>query len=144
MTIQEATTLSRPAISPRKSSQTPAQTRSTDAEINLRNFRFHPKSGALTPTRFLVAQMVCCGLADKEIGHLLGIASQTVKFHVSQAMRTLGLQRRTQLVRYMFETNQFDPDEATAERKLYLSEKSRKPARFARFTDLRSSAGNRA
>jgi len=141
MTTPEATTLSRTAIPPRKSSQATTRSRSTDAEINLRNFRFQPKSGALTPTRFLVAQMVCCGLADKEIGHLLGIASQTVKFHVSQAMRTLGLQRRTQLVRYMFETKQFDPDEATAELKLYLVEKSRKSAKFTHFADLRHSPG---
>ena len=138
MTTQDTATLSRPEVSPRKCSQATARSRSTDGEINLRNFRFHPKAGALTPTRFLVAQMVCCGLADKEIGQLLGIASQTVKFHVSQAMRTLGLQRRTQLVRYMFETNQFDPDEATAELKLYVVEKAKKPVKCSRYADCRT------
>lgn len=144
MTAQQTVALTCIVRSTPKNTGTTVKTRRSDAEIDLKHFRFKPKSGALTPTRFLVAQMVCCGLADKEIGYLLGIASQTVKFHVSQAMRTLGLQRRTQLVRYMFETNQFDPDEATAELKLYLLEKSRKLSRFARFTDLRSSAGNRS
>lgn len=138
MTAQQTVSLARIAHSTPKNKRAAVQPQRSGAEIDLRHFRFQPRSGALTPTRFLVAQMVCCGLADKEIGSLLGIASQTVKFHVSQAMRTLGLQRRTQLVRYMFETKQFDPDGATAELKLYLSGKSKKPGRFARYADIRS------
>lgn len=99
--------------------------------VDLRKFRYSPCAGQLTRTRLLIAQLVCCGLADKEIAQLLGVTTQTVKFHVSQSMRMIYVQRRTQLARYMFETNQFSIDAATSGLREYLSIKSLKPRNLA-------------
>jgi DNA-binding CsgD family transcriptional regulator len=113
----------KPAPGTTAASQAPG---SPAEEPDLRTFRYQPSCAVLTRTRLLVAQMVCCGLADKEISFLLGVTSQTVKFHISQIMKLLTLRRRTQIVRYMFETGQFKPDEASRELKAYLAERRNK------------------
>ena len=81
----------------------------------LRSYRYEPKPCRLSPMQMLVLQLVCCGLADKEIAFLLGVSSATVKAHMSRAIREMGLYRRHQLVRYMFENGLFDPEAAQAD-----------------------------
>lgn len=78
----------------------------------LRSYRYDPKPCRLSPMQMLVVQLVCCGLADKEIAFLLGVSSATVKAHMSRAIKEMGLFRRHQLVRYVFENGLFDPESA--------------------------------
>ena len=78
----------------------------------LRRFRYAPQPTKFSPVQWLIAQLVACGLSDKEIAHMLGISASTVKAHNNKTMRALGLMRRGQLVRYIFESGQFDPEEA--------------------------------
>lgn len=75
----------------------------------LREFRFSPRNILLTATQKMVCQCVACGLSDKEIAFFLGIGSSTVKAHTSKILKTIGLIRRTQLVRFVFESGEFDP-----------------------------------
>jgi DNA-binding NarL/FixJ family response regulator len=82
---------------------------------DLRSFRYEPKPARLSPMQMLVVQLVCCGLADKEIAFVLGVSSATVKAHMSRAIKDMGLYRRHQLVRYVFENGMFDPEAAQAE-----------------------------
>ena len=44
-----------------------------------------------------------------------GVSSATVKAHMSRAIKDMGLFRRHQLVRYVFENGLFDPETAQAE-----------------------------
>lgn len=82
---------------------------------DLRSFRYEPKPARLSPMQMLVVQLVCCGLADKEIAFILSVSSATVKAHMSRAIKDMGLFRRHQLVRYVFENGLFDPETAQAE-----------------------------
>jgi DNA-binding NarL/FixJ family response regulator len=82
---------------------------------DLRSFRYDPRPCRLSPMQMLVVQLVCCGLADKEIAFMLGVSSATVKAHMSRAIKDMGLYRRHQLVRYVFENGLFDPETAQAE-----------------------------
>lgn len=75
----------------------------------LREFRFSPRNILLTTTQKMVCQCVACGLSDKEIAFFLGIGCSTVKAHTSKILKTIGLIRRTQLVRFVFESGEFDP-----------------------------------
>ena len=81
----------------------------------LRSYRYAPKPCRLSAMQMLVLQLVCCGLADKEIAFILGVSSATVKAHMSRAIKDMGLFRRHQLVRYVFENGLFDPEAAQAE-----------------------------
>ena len=86
----------------------------------LRCFRYAPRPVKFTPVQWLITQLIACGLSDKEIAHMLTISASTVKAHNNKTMRSLGLMRRGQLVRYIFETGQFEPEKAErmlAERK---------------------------
>lgn len=78
----------------------------------LRNHRYAPQTAEMTVTQRMVAQFVACGLSDKEIAHFLGITCATVKAHNAAILRSLGLYRRAQLVRFIFESRQFDPEAA--------------------------------
>jgi DNA-binding CsgD family transcriptional regulator len=82
------------------------------AAAGLRHYRYAPRPARLSPVQWLISQLVACGLSDKEIAHMLAISSSTVKAHNTKTMRALGVMRRGQLVRYIFETAQFDPDKA--------------------------------
>jgi DNA-binding NarL/FixJ family response regulator len=82
---------------------------------DLRSYRYEPRPARLSPRQMLVVQLVCCGLADKEIAFILGVSSATVKAHMSRAIKEVGLYRRHQLVRYVFENGLFDPESAQAE-----------------------------
>ena len=78
----------------------------------LRSYRYAPQSKQLSPSQWLIAQLIACGLSDKEIAFLLGVAQATVKAHNGNTLRSLGLFRRSQLVRYLWETGQFNPEAA--------------------------------
>lgn len=80
----------------------------------LRSYRYAPHRVKLTPVQWLISQLVACGLSDKEIAFMLAVSASTVKAHNTRTLRALGLLRRGQLVRYIFETGQFDPAEAEA------------------------------
>jgi len=80
------------------------------ADGRLRNFRFSPRNMVLTTSQKIVCQCIACGLSDKEIAFFLGIGRATVKAHTGNILRTLGLIRRTQLVRFVFESGDFDPE----------------------------------
>lgn len=82
---------------------------------HLRSYRYQPKRVRFSPVQMVVVQLVCCGFADKEIAFLLGVSSATVKAHMSRAIRDMGLYRRHQLVRFIFENGLFDPERAEAE-----------------------------
>ena len=95
------------------------RSRSTSGTVTvvpeLRSYRYEPKPARLSPMQMLVVQLVCCGLADKEIAFVLGVSSATVKAHMSRAIKDMGLYRRHQLVRYVVENGLFDPETAQAE-----------------------------
>jgi len=93
----------------------PAEPRGTSPGLpNLRTFRYAPRGHVLSPIQELVVQLVCCGLADKEVAHLLSLSCSTVKSHMSRAIREMGLVRRHQVVRYIFENDLFDPETTQA------------------------------
>lgn len=56
------------------------------------------KLGTLTPQQLRVLQMLCQGLLNKQIAHVLGVGETTVKAHVSEILRKLGVNTRTQAV----------------------------------------------
>lgn len=78
----------------------------------LRGHRYAPLPWNLSHRKWLVAQLVTCGLSDKEITDLIGVAVATVKAHIGAILKNLGLWRRTQLVRYVMESGNFRPEEA--------------------------------
>lgn len=90
---------------------------------SLRNLGYSPRQPELTVRQFIVLQLLACGLADKEIAHVIGVRVATVKHHTSRLIRTFGLHRRPQLVRFVFENQFFDPE--VAER-LLLAPQSRR------------------
>jgi DNA-binding NarL/FixJ family response regulator len=71
------------------------RSRSTSGTVTvvpeLRSYRYEPKPARLSPMQMLVVQLVCCGLADKEIAFVLGVSSATVKAHMSRAIKDMGL-----------------------------------------------------
>ena len=81
--------------------------------FDVRSHRYSPKSTQLTHLQWLVSQLISCGLGDKEIAFFLNLSEATVKCHSSNTLKALGLSKRTQIVRYIFETGQFDPEKAS-------------------------------
>jgi DNA-binding NarL/FixJ family response regulator len=70
---------------------------------DIRSYGYRPTPAKLTGQQLLIAQLTALGLANKEIAYLAHISETTVKAHISAALRTLNLKRRTQLCRYVFE-----------------------------------------
>lgn len=68
---------------------TPRQSENPDAEISVE----------LTNREREVLQFLAQGLANKQIGHAMGISEHTVKFHVSGIYTKLGATNRTEAVR---------------------------------------------
>jgi DNA-binding NarL/FixJ family response regulator len=69
----------------------------------VRSYGYRPTPAKLTGQQLLIAQLTALGLANKEIAYLADISETTVKAHISAALRSLNLKRRTQLCRYIFE-----------------------------------------
>ena len=55
----------------------------------------------LTPTEKWVAELVAQGMANKEVGAALGVATKTVELHLSRVYAKLDLGSRTELVRHI-------------------------------------------
>lgn len=53
---------------------------------------------SLTPQQIRVLQMICNGLLNKQIAYELQVGETTVKAHVSEILRKLGVSSRTQVV----------------------------------------------
>jgi DNA-binding CsgD family transcriptional regulator len=53
--------------------------------------------GALSAREAQVAELVALGFSNREIAEVLNVEEDTVKKHVSRAMKRLGMDRRTQL-----------------------------------------------
>lgn len=75
-----------------------------------RQLSYAPNAVRLDGRQLEVAQLVALGLADKEIAHHLKVSQGTVKGHVSALLRVLGLYRRTQICRYVYEAGLMGPD----------------------------------
>ena len=99
----------------------------------LRNSRYAPRPAESTSTQRIVLQLVACGLSDKDIAHFLGITCATVKAHNAAAMKILGLRRRAQMVRLVFESGWFDPE--TTEKALELRVRARRSRALATKDD---------
>ena len=59
--------------------------------------------GRLTPREQEVVALICLGYMNKEIGEKLGIATQTVKSHVSNILRRLDFNRRGEIQRLLMD-----------------------------------------
>ncbi len=57
----------------------------------------------LTPGELAVLTSLGRGLVNKQIAAELSIAPQTVKFHLTNVYRKLGVANRTEAIRYAFE-----------------------------------------
>jgi DNA-binding NarL/FixJ family response regulator len=58
------------------------------------------EQGTLTTRQQEIVQLVAEGKSSKEIGLRLGLSSRTVETHRANAMRVLGINKQTELVRY--------------------------------------------
>ena len=92
----------------------PREDHASSAAPWLRSYRYAPSPARLSDVQWLIAQLIACGLSDKEIAHILGVSCSTVKAHNNKTLRALSLLRRGQIARYVFETGQFDPEAAEA------------------------------
>jgi DNA-binding NarL/FixJ family response regulator len=81
----------------------PANLRLNRMMGEIRSYGYRPTPAKLTGQQLLIAQLTALGLANKEIAYLADISETTVKAHISAALRSLNLKRRTQLCRYVFE-----------------------------------------
>ncbi len=73
------------------------------AELNEANALLHEVQALLTPGELAVLSALGRGLVNKQIAADLRIAQQTVKFHLTNVYRKLGVTNRTEAVRYAFE-----------------------------------------
>ena len=73
------------------------------AELNAANELLHEVQSLLTPGELAVLTALGRGLVNKQIAADLRIAQQTVKFHLTNVYRKLGVTNRTEAVRYAFE-----------------------------------------
>jgi len=66
--------------------------------------------GTLTPQQFRVVAMLAEGLLNKQIAWELGVKEATVKAHMTEIFRKLGVQSRTQAVPALGNLNVPEPD----------------------------------
>ena len=90
----------------------PREDHASSAVPWLRAYHYAPRPVRLSEVQWLIAQLIACGLSDKEIAHILEVSCSTVKAHNNKTLRALNLLRRGQIARYVFETGQFDPEAA--------------------------------
>ena len=74
-----------------------------DNSINLSEMNFAQALATLTPQQFRVASMVSQGLLNKQIAYELSVTEATIKAHMTEIFRKLGLHSRTQVVKAMGE-----------------------------------------
>ena len=68
----------------------------TDAESSPADAELAAKLAQLTPQQFRVLMCLADGLLNKQIGHELGLAENTVKVHVTAILKKLECYSRTQ------------------------------------------------
>ena len=61
----------------------------------------HDVADDLTTTEFAMAMLAARGWTNQEIAKHLHISANTVKSHISEAMRKLNVETRKQLIQYM-------------------------------------------
>ena len=64
----------------------------------------HDEAAALSEREAAVLDAVARGLSNREIGRQLWISEQTVKFHLRNVYRKLGITSRTEAARYAYRT----------------------------------------
>ena len=62
-----------------------------------------PKQPALTARELEIVHLVAHGYTNAQIAERLWVTKRTVKFHLANAYRKLGVSNRTQAARYLFE-----------------------------------------
>lgn len=65
--------------------------------------QLEPEAALLTPSEQRVLEALARGLSNKEIARDLWLTPQTVKFHLTNIYRRLGVANRTEAVRYAYE-----------------------------------------
>jgi DNA-binding NarL/FixJ family response regulator len=70
------------------------------------------RDAGLTERELSIVRAVARGLSNDAIAKELWVAEQTVKFHLTNIYRKLGVANRTEAARYAFEQGLIDPDEA--------------------------------
>ena len=64
----------------------------------------------LTASELAVLQALARGLVNKQIAADLRIAPQTVKFHLTNVYRKLGVANRTEAIRFAFQHELVEPE----------------------------------
>jgi DNA-binding NarL/FixJ family response regulator len=70
------------------------------------------KEAGLTDRELVIVRAVARGLSNEAISKELWVAEQTVKFHLTNIYRKLGVANRTEAARYAFEHGLVDQDTA--------------------------------
>nr|MBA2599592.1 response regulator transcription factor [Actinomycetota bacterium] len=70
-----------------------------------------PDSGGLTPKELDVLSRVARGLSNKEISKELWLSEQTIKFHLTNIYRKLGVGNRTEAARFAYQQGLIRPYE---------------------------------
>jgi DNA-binding NarL/FixJ family response regulator len=70
------------------------------------------KDAGLTERELVIVRAVARGLSNEAIAKELWVAEQTVKFHLTNIYRKLGVSNRTEAARYAFEQGLVDHDAA--------------------------------
>jgi DNA-binding NarL/FixJ family response regulator len=68
------------------------------------------KDAGLTERELVIVRAVARGLSNEAISKELWVAEQTVKFHLTNVYRKLGVSNRTEAARYAFEQGLVDHD----------------------------------
>ena len=70
------------------------------------------KAAGLTDRETTILKALARGLSNEAIGKELWVAQQTVKFHLTNIYRKLGVSNRTEAARYAFEHGLAEPDDS--------------------------------